>query len=108
MSNKMKLTLTDDTDGRTYEVPAVENPSFSEWLVAQRAKTEKSLQDVADVCGVTRQAVYSWEQQKTLPTLENVIKLVKFFTADNKSQVQNAKLDKVEASLRRAAKAAAR
>lgn len=94
----MQMTITDDV-GREFKVPALESPVVGKWIAEHRAMKGLSLQEVANVCGVKRQAVYSWEQHKTLPTLDNLVKLVQFFNMDPIALREEKKLDEIEATL---------
>ncbi len=89
----VKLTITQGR--KEYEIPDLEQPAFGHWLCAQRKKMSCTQQDIADVCSVTRQAVFSWEKRETAPSLENAIKLAKFFSVDRNTAEKNKKLDDI-------------
>ncbi len=91
----MRLVVVDE-DGNQSALPAQEDtPKF---IRTNRSRRGMSLQAVADHVGVKRQAVWSWEQGKSLPTVENLIKIVSLFgTAEKKSMKKS--LNEVEAIL---------
>lgn len=53
-----------------------------ERLASLRCARNFSLARVADVCGVTRQAVCQWEQERCLPTDAAIERLFFLFGAD--------------------------
>ena len=66
-----------EEDGTRHPLPlAHEVPRF---LRLKRKAAGLSLQAVADEFAVVRQAVWSWEQGRSSPSLERLADLVKFF-----------------------------
>ena len=72
----MRIIAVDD-DGKEITLPPVD--TVVEFIKSNRTKRKMSLQDIAQLIGVKRQAVWSWEQGKTVPTVENMVALVKAF-----------------------------
>ena len=72
----MKIIAVDD-DGKEITLPPAD--SIVDFIKKNRQKLHMSLQDIGKVIGVKRQAVWSWEQGKTIPTVENLVMLVKAF-----------------------------
>jgi transcriptional regulator with XRE-family HTH domain len=72
----MKIIAVDD-EGKEISLPPVD--SIVDFIKQNRKCLRMSLQDIAKVVGVKRQAVWSWEQGKTVPTVENLVMLVKAF-----------------------------
>jgi transcriptional regulator with XRE-family HTH domain len=67
-----------DAEGNRLALPVTD---FPKWLKKQRKKSGLSLQAVATEFGLVRQAVWSWEQGRAMPTLERLAEIVKFFEA---------------------------
>ncbi len=93
----MLQMLIRDDNGREIVLPSPEQ--VGDWLKNGRSAKGKSLQEVADACGVTRQAVYCWEASKTSPTMDNLLKLVQFLYSTAKDDAIEATLDEVDALL---------
>jgi len=72
----MKIIAVDD-DGKEITLPPAD--SIHEFIKSNRKRLRMSLQDIAESIGVKRQAVWSWEQARTVPTVENLVMLVKAF-----------------------------
>jgi transcriptional regulator with XRE-family HTH domain len=72
----MKIIAVDD-EGKEITLPPAD--SIVEFIKTNRQRLDMSLQDIAKLTGVKRQAVWSWEQGKTVPTVENLVMLVKAF-----------------------------
>ncbi len=53
--------------------------SLQERLKKLRLKSNKSVQSIANCCGVTRQAVYKWENGQSTPDVNHLVKLVELF-----------------------------
>lgn len=99
----MKVVVMDDS-GQVADLPNLKDvPS---WLRRNRAQKRLSMQDLGDRLGVTKQAVYSWEQGLVSPTTDNLAKLVALFAQipvqKTKNTVEHAKtrLDAIDALLR--------
>ena len=54
-------------------------PTLSRRLKHLRLSSTKPVQTIADFCGVSRQAVYKWENGQSIPDIANLIKLVEIF-----------------------------
>lgn len=72
----MKIIAVDD-EGKEITLPPAD--SMVEFIKTNRKRLQMSLQDIAEGIGVKRQAVWSWEQGRTVPTVENLVALVKAF-----------------------------
>lgn len=54
-------------------------PTLSSRLKHLRLSSTKPVQTIADFCGVSRQAVYKWENGQSIPDIANLVKLVDIF-----------------------------
>lgn len=101
----MALTLfVRDEKGNEIRLP--KEHEVAGWLATHREGRGKSLQEVADACGVTRQAVYGWENDKTQPDLDHLLKLVQFFYETPEDKALEDRLDEATALLNPPEKAA--
>jgi len=89
----MKIVAIDE-DGTQYELP--DASKIPAWIKEERSKRGWSLQTVAEKIDVRRQAVWSWEQGKSLPTVDNLANLMSLFT-DKLVEVKDA--EKMTSSL---------
>jgi transcriptional regulator with XRE-family HTH domain len=103
----MKLVVEDEAGNR---IPLPNEKDIAKFIAKGRKEKGMSLQAVADVIGVKRQAVWSWEKGKSLPLSDHLMTLVKLFgtpetsveVPDTKAKSRddmNATLDEVEALL---------
>lgn len=103
----MKLVVEDAAGNR---IPLPSEKDIPKFIAKGRKDKGMSLQAVADVIGVKRQAVWSWEKGKSLPLSDHLMTLVKLFgTPEEPTEVpetkvkgkddMNATLDEVEALL---------
>lgn len=53
--------------------------TLGEKIAAQRKRCELSQEKVAELLGVSRQAVTKWESDQSKPSMENIFKLAKVF-----------------------------
>jgi len=63
---------------------------ISENLRALRTKERYSLEDVAEIIGVSRQSVAKWESGETLPDIEKCVKLAKLYKVSLDALVNDA------------------
>lgn len=89
----MKIVAIDN-EGTQYELP--DPDKIPGWIKEERDKRSMSLQAVAEKIDVRRQAVWSWEQGMSLPTVDNLAKLMTLFT-DKLVEVKDA--DQMSSSL---------
>ncbi len=72
----MKIIAIDD-EGKEINLPPADD--VADFIKVNRKRLRMSLQDIAKVVGVKRQAVWSWEKGVTIPSVENLVGLVKAF-----------------------------
>lgn len=72
----MKLVAIDDNNVAHTLPQSSEIPT---WLITNRQKRGMSLAAVAEKIGVKRQAVWSWEHKHSLPTADNLVKMMAMF-----------------------------
>jgi DNA-binding XRE family transcriptional regulator len=78
----MKLVAVSD-DGSQVELP--QQKDVPAYIQSSRLNMDMSLQQVAASIGVTRQAVWGWENGKSCPTVTNLTKLVSLFEGIDRS-----------------------
>lgn len=99
----MRLVVL-DKDGNEVRLPTTtEIPS---WLRRSRSERKFSMQDIADLLGVSKQAVHYWETGLVSPNPDNLTKLVAIFSgATKKLEIpKKSKMDAIDALLRPHAK----
>jgi len=70
-----------DEDGTHIPLPPADE--IGEYINRERCSRNLSLRALADILGVQRQAVWGWEQNRSLPSLERLAEIVKLFTAED-------------------------
>ncbi len=84
----MKLVVEDEAGNR---IPLPSEKDIPKFIAKGRKDKGMSLQAVADVIGVKRQAVWSWEKGKSLPLSDHLMTLVKLFGTPEETEVPKPK-----------------
>lgn len=82
----MKLVAIDDNNV-AHTLP--QGKEIRNWISTNRQRLNMSLAGIAKRIGVKRQAVWSWEHGNSLPTADNLVKMMSIFIdADGQSSAE--------------------